>query len=120
MTLVVDASVAMRWSFRMDGSDRAERLLRADEPLIAPDLIIAEFAIAAWKAAIFGTAPVDLVTDSVQEIESAFDELVPSVLLKDRALACAIELRHPVYDCFYLALAEMRDAEFITADGRLL
>jgi predicted nucleic acid-binding protein len=35
-------------------------------------------------------------------------------------LAIAIELRHPAYDCFYLALAEQRDCQMITADERLL
>jgi predicted nucleic acid-binding protein len=29
-------------------------------------------------------------------------------------------LRHPVYDCFYLALAEREDATLVTADRRLI
>ncbi len=29
-------------------------------------------------------------------------------------------LDHPAYDCFYLALAEARDAPMVTADRRLL
>jgi predicted nucleic acid-binding protein len=32
----------------------------------------------------------------------------------------ASQLDHPVYDCFYLALAEARDALLVTADRRLL
>jgi predicted nucleic acid-binding protein len=41
----------------------------------------------------------------VREIVKAFEELVPVSVLRDRALAIAVELRHPAYDCFYLALA---------------
>ncbi|MBX9826741.1 MAG: type II toxin-antitoxin system VapC family toxin [Xanthobacteraceae bacterium] len=42
------------------------------------------------------------------------------VNLNDRALAIGIELRHPVYDCFYLALAEQRHCQLATADERLI
>jgi predicted nucleic acid-binding protein len=41
-------------------------------------------------------------------------------VLKDRALAIAIELRHSAYDCFYLALAEQRTSSLVTADDRLI
>jgi predicted nucleic acid-binding protein len=41
-------------------------------------------------------------------------------VLKDRALAIAIELRHPAYDCFYLALAERNTSPLVTADDRLI
>jgi predicted nucleic acid-binding protein len=35
-------------------------------------------------------------------------------------VAISRALDHPVYDCFYLALAEDRHATLVTADGRLL
>ena len=50
MTLVVDASVALKWFVDEDGSDRAVALLDGDEPLIAPDLVVAEVCNAAWKS----------------------------------------------------------------------
>lgn len=40
--------------------------------------------------------------------------------LAPRAAALARELDHPVYDCFYLALAEAEGAALITADRRLV
>ena len=36
------------------------------------------------------------------------------------ALAIAIELRHPVYQCFYLALAERNTSPLVTADEQLI
>ena len=55
---------------------------------------------------------------AVREVVKAFEELVPTSVLKDRALAIAIELRHAAYDCFYLALAERSTSPLITADQR--
>src|SRR5271170_7327562 len=101
MTIVVDASVALRWCFRLSGSDRAEELLRTNDHLIAPDLIIAEITNAAWKFVIFDRMPADPARSAMREVAKAFEELVPTNVLKDRALAIAIDLRHPAYDCFY-------------------
>ena len=120
MTLVVDASVAVRWMFQLDRSDRAAAVVQSGERLTAPDLIMAEIANAAWKLIIFGGAPTDMVQLHLRAVEKTFDGLVSSVELKDRALAIALELRHAAYDCFYLALAELRNCHLITADDRLL
>src|SRR5437016_9046594 len=118
--MVVDASVALRWCFQLDGSDRAEKLLRSDDHLIAPDLVIAEITNAAWKFVIFDRLPADFAISAVRDVVKAFEELVPTSVLKDRALAIAIELRHPAYDCFYLALAERSASPLVTADSRLI
>jgi predicted nucleic acid-binding protein len=120
MTIVVDASVALRWCFQLAKSDRAEELLRSDRHFIAPDLVIAEITNAAWKFVIFDSMPAESAAAAVREIVKAFEELVPVSVLRDRALAIAIELRHPVYDCFYLALAERSTAPLVTADERLI
>jgi predicted nucleic acid-binding protein len=120
MTIVVDASIALRWCFQLKGSDRAEELLRSDDHLIAPDLVIAEITNAAWKFVIFDRLPADFAVSAVRDVIKAFEELVPTSVLKDRALAIAIELRHPAYDCFYLALAERSASPLVTADNRLI
>jgi predicted nucleic acid-binding protein len=118
--LVVDASVALRWMFDLDRSDRAEHLLRSGERLIAPDLVLAEITNAAWKfSVVSGVAP-DTVKLRVSAAPKEFEEFFPSLDLKDRALAIALQLRHPAYDCFYLALAERRDCQLVTADDRLV
>ena len=120
MTIVVDASVALRWCFQPNGSDRAEELLRSDDHLIAPDLVIAEITDAAWKFVTFDRMPEDSAISAGREVAKAFEELVPMNVLKDRALAIAIELRHPAYDSFYLALAEQSTSPLVTADDRLI
>jgi predicted nucleic acid-binding protein len=120
VTIVVDATVALRWCFQLNGSDRAEELLRSDDHLIAPDLVIADITNAAWKFVTFDRMAEDSAISVVREVAKAFEELVPMNVLKDRALAIAIELRHPAYDCFYLALAERSSSSLVTADDRLI
>jgi predicted nucleic acid-binding protein len=120
MTIVVDASVALRWCFPLPGSDRAEQLLRSDDHVMAPDLVIAEITNAAWKFVIFDGVPAKSAMAAIRDIGKAFEELVPTSLLKDRALEIAVELSHPAYDCFYLALAERNAARLFTADDRLI
>src|SRR3954465_3098873 len=119
MTVVVDASVAARWFLTLEKSDAAAALLRSGERLIAPDLVIVEATNAAWKAKNFGNVSLETVADFVEKSARLFDELVPAAELKDRALEIAFELKHPAYDCFYLALAEQRECPFVTADERL-
>ena len=119
MTIVVDASVAIRWSATLDKSDRAQDLLQSGHDIIAPDFVIAEITNAAWKMTVFGGASVAAATLHVEEAANYFDELVPAAELKDRALEIALALKHTAYDCFYLALAEQRGCRLATADARL-
>ena len=50
----------------------------------------------------------------------SFEALIPLEDLRAHALEFAIELDHPIYDCFYLALAERERCPLVTADARLL
>ena len=50
MTVVVDASVALKWVIEEDGSEAAGALL-LEEPLAAPDLLIVECANVLWAKA---------------------------------------------------------------------
>ena len=115
---VVDASVAIKWVVQEPGSDLARTL--AGAALEAPDLIFTECANILWKKARIG----DL---DKGEAEARLEALlrVPVRLALDRdllkpALHLAVELGHPVYDCLYLALAQVRNLPLVTADNRLI
>jgi predicted nucleic acid-binding protein len=120
MTLVVDASTGIRWLYTLEDSNKAEALLASGERLIAPDLVIAEIASTIWKFVRFEGVSPAAAAAVLAEADRHFDELVPANRLKDRALSLAFELRHPVYDCFYLALAQERNSVVVTTDQRLL
>jgi len=119
VTLVIDASVAAQWVLDEDGSARANTL-RTKDDLIAPAVIAAEIGSAIWKAVRRGTVT---RADAIVAIDAAllpFQILIPTEELRVRALELAIDLDHPIYDCFYLALAERERCALISADKRLL
>lgn len=121
MSLVIDASVACKWFVEERGSAQAEALLAGGAgPLLAPDLIVPEVCSAAWRKLRAGQMTADQAGAAVQGLASFFDDLVPGARLAAASFAIAQALDHPVYDCFYLALAEAEDTRVITADARLL
>jgi predicted nucleic acid-binding protein len=119
MTLVVDASVAALWVLEQDRSTQA-LAVRSEPPLIAPSLIAAEIGSALWKAIRRGDVTRANALAAIETALLPFDALIPMEELRRRALELAIELNHPIYDCFYLALAEREGCALMTADARLL
>lgn len=120
MTLVVDASVAVLWFFEDRRSAEARLLLTAGEELIAPELVLAEAGIAFWKLRRKGRLDPEDAALAARRVPAAFDRIVSMAPLLDRALEIAVELGHPIYDCFYVALAEIERATMLTIDRRLL
>lgn len=119
MTVLVDASVALKWFVQEQGSEIA-RQLRKTHRIAAPSLIIAEVANAAWKLQRIGKLPQPQLTAIVSSLPLFFDALWPIELFAVRAATIAQTLDHPVYDCFYLALSERTGQPLVTADRRLL
>jgi len=119
VSLVIDASVVTKWVLDEDGSDRANAL-RGEIDLIAPSLLAAEVGSAIWKAVRRRSIPRAEALAAVGAILLPFDRLVPNEELHSRALEIAIDVSHPIYDCFYIALAQRENAPIVTADERML
>ncbi len=120
MTIVVDASVAVKWILPEPGSPAAAALREQDSDLTAPSLIVAEVGNAIWRAVRYRALD---QSDGLHGFEAAliwFQSLIPIEELRVRALALAIELHHPIYDCFYLALADRENAPLVTADEAMI
>ena len=120
MTLVVDASVALKWYVSDEGADVARQILASDETLIAPELVVAEVCNASWIAYRRREIGADQQGQIAADITRVFDRLEALARHASRAAAIARELDHPVYDCCYLAVSEALEAPLVTADGRLL
>lgn len=120
MTLVVDASVAAKWVLPETDSDKAVAIRASDTDIIAPSLVIAELGNAIWKSAMRGDMNAATAQHILKIAVAHYHRLSPVEDLMAVALAFATDLRHPVYDCFYLALAEREAATLVTADQRLL
>lgn len=119
MTLVVDASVAVKWVLPEADSDRAGAI-RATDDLIGPSLVCAEIGSAIWRAVLRGDVPAPEARHQLRVAVGHYRQIVPLEALAERAIALAIRLRHPIYDCFYLALAERDRCALITADTKLI
>ncbi|NJM30415.1 MAG: type II toxin-antitoxin system VapC family toxin [Rhizobiales bacterium] len=120
MTIVVDANVAVHWTIASPHSENAERLLRSGVPLIAPDFIIVEVTNAFFSNIREREDRVERALDGLEFLPRWFAELVPATTLRHRAMAYCLELAHPAYDCYYLALAESRRVQFVTTDEHFL
>jgi predicted nucleic acid-binding protein len=120
LIFVVDASVAVKWFINEPDRPAARRLLEPHGRLIAPDLIVAEVSSAMWKRVVAGEGDARQAPLMASSLPRFFARLLPLAPLAARALEIAAELRHPVYDCFYLALAEREETTLVTADRRLI
>ena len=119
MSIVVDASVAVKWFSEEVRSREAEAIFAAAEPIVAPDLVLAEIGSALAKKVTAKILKKPQAMTAIADAALYFDRLVPSIELAARATELAIEYRHPIYDCFYLALAEREKIAFVTDDEKL-
>jgi predicted nucleic acid-binding protein len=117
--VVVDASIAYLWFANEPDRFGAARLLEADAPLLAPDLMAVEATNAWWKKLRRRELERVDVEQAVTNLLAVGIAWTPSTTLLRPAARLAAELGHPVYDCVYLALAASHSAALATADERL-
>ncbi len=117
MTLIVDASVALKWVLQEDGSEPARALLTA-EPLAAPDLLWIECASVLAVKVRRGLMAPEAARVSLGALQSTPVRIVPSGPHIAEAHRMAVDLSHSAYDCLYLALALDERAVLVTADTR--
>ncbi len=116
--MIVDASVASHWFVDTEFSTAADPF-RALPGLIAPTFLLVETANVFCKRARSGELPAESCLESIAILQLSMTELVSDADLLPQALALALRMRHSVYDCLYLALAQERREPLITADRRL-
>lgn len=119
MTIVIDASVALKWAVREVDSPLAHAMLDR-QPMIAPDFWRVEAANGLWKAVGRGEMSVPEALAGLELFEIAPVEVCVAADLLTEALTYATCLKHPIHDCLYLALAIQRRTVMVTADARFL
>jgi len=120
LTLVVDASVAAKWVLPESGSADATALRSQEPDLIAPSLVVAEIGNALWKSVMRGDMAANDVIRALRVASGHYSRFIPDESIAADAMKFAVDLKHPIYDCFYLALAERERAPLISADKRLI
>ena len=115
--IVVDASLAFKWF--VEETDSAPAIQFASRhDLIAPSLLRSELANALWKKVLRDEVSAEGARASLNAIDAFIGEWIELAELTREAFDIAAELRHPVYDCYYLALARRRMSKLATADER--
>ena len=115
MSLVIDASIAIKWVVTEPGTDEALSLRR--DRLFAPDLLIPECANILWKKVRRAEITEQEASLAARLLARAEVQLEPMRPLREPATRLAVTLDHPAYDCIYLALAEQLACDFVTADA---
>ena len=117
-TLVVDASVALKWVLPEEDSERAEGLLDRGLRLCAPAFVLVELANALWFQMRAGKLDAAEAAGCLRDLREAPLELWDGEEPLPSTLEWAHRLDHAVYDCAYLALALHLDGTYVTADRR--
>jgi predicted nucleic acid-binding protein len=118
-TLVIDASIAVKWVVEEEGTPFA-LMLRRNHRFVAPDLLVPECANILWKKTHRGELTSAEASLAAGLLERSDIELLPMRALFGKATELAVALDHPAHDCIYLSLAATRKLRFVTADKRLL
>lgn len=118
MSVVVDASTAIKWLLVEEGSDRANDMV-GNELLIAPDFLLLEcMNVLALRVQRGLWRTVD-AEQAYALLTSMPIRIVPSQLHLVEAGRLAMQLpRQTAYDCLYLAVALAENAVMVTADQR--
>jgi predicted nucleic acid-binding protein len=116
VSVVIDASVALKWVLDEPGSDAAVAL--GEQELIAPALWLVEAANALWRNARIGQLTSDEAAERFSELLNAPVATLAMEPYLAQALDLAAAIGHPVYDCVYLALALHHRTYVVTADHR--
>lgn len=120
MSLVIDASVALKWFFAENLHEAALRILDQEPDLLAPDFLLIEVANALWKKAMRSEISAEHAEEVLTLLDPHLSPFFPTFSLLPRAQQIAFQLRHPVYDCLYIACAEVTEALLVTDDRRIL
>ena len=123
-SVVVDASLAVKWLVEEDDSDKAHAALQSwvaqDITRIAPHLMPFEVANALHRRVLRGELNVGDSIRLIARLLASRLELHQPPDLHVRALQLASQLKqNAAYDAHYLALAESVGCELWTADERL-
>jgi predicted nucleic acid-binding protein len=120
--IIVDASVAVKWFLPEQRTDAAQAILLGSDKLMAPALIRVEVAAAITRKVRLG----ELLSQEAEAacylwfraLSTAVVTLSPDQNDLPAAVALALQVRHPLQDCLYLALAVRNQSALITADPK--
>jgi predicted nucleic acid-binding protein len=126
ITLVLDASVAVKWVFpdaveplTNEALSLFQRYKNGEVDFVVPDVFWAELANVLWKGAHRGRWTRRDAQNIVADFNARDFTTVSSNALVPEALRIAFAYDRNIHDCLYAALAVEAGVDLITADERL-
>lgn len=124
MTIIVDASLAVKWFSLEANSDAARKVLATHiGEIAAPALFGIEVAATLVREANADKPNAHYMLDAIARLTHLLED--GSILIHEsspgqlaRAANIAIDLGHPLKDCLYLALAMELGCDLVTCDAR--
>ncbi len=120
MKYVLDSSVALKWVLAEIDSGKATRLRddykNAVNDLISPDIFTPEVANGLASAERQRRIGPGEAAQFLRDILRTAPLIHPTPPLLTRAIEISLFTRQSVYDCIYLALAEVQGCEMVSAD----
>jgi predicted nucleic acid-binding protein len=122
VTLVVDASVALKWVLEEPDSYLAQALIDGDEELLIPDFWLNEAANICWLQVRKGKWSADEAREGLLLLRALVPPTSTGGLdLHDVALDIGLTVNHSTYDTLYVAFAVAMGARaVVVADGPFL
>jgi len=122
VSYVLDSSVVIKWFINEEDSEKAEKyLIQLEEgkiDIFIPDSLYYECANVFWVRRPDGITLDDALYFLEELLSIEFKPVLPlDILTKAQALSFKEDIS--IYDSVFLALAELKNCEFITADKRL-
>ena len=123
MIAVFDACVLVKLFLEEADSELAETVTRTADILLMPDIAAIEVAAAITRSHRNGGLSVEDANGQLQKWHQFLGfstvRVTPFIELLPAAERLSLDLRHPLPDCLYLALAVRENVPFITADRPL-
>ncbi len=126
ITLVLDASVALKWALPAANEPLTNESLRlfqryrdGEVDFVVPDIFWAELGNVLWKGARRGRWDRNDAENAVADFRARQFTTVASIALLPEALTIAFAYDRSLYDCLYVALGVQAGSDLITADERL-
>jgi predicted nucleic acid-binding protein len=117
--MIPDASLVVPFLIEGDRTSIARSILASPRIFKAPDILVAEVGNALWLYERAASKRTEASGALLERIRESID-LIPCTELLEDAFAIALEIDHPMYDTFYVALARRDAVPMVTFDKRLL
>lgn len=114
--IVVDATVAVKWSVAEAGHDEARALVGSLAPLAAPSIILPEVANVLRKKVKRAEIEWHQAELAMAALPRSIGRLVDISGWSGRLLSLSRRIDHAAYDCCYLLCAEDLGASLLTED----